>query len=265
MLAFADVVVGKEVHLVGLAIQGAEEGGGGGDVGLGGVDLGDEGDADAVGMAFGGRGTERGDHAQVLQDQLIRDAGVMPVHLGVHGFQVHEEQFARRSDGTDDLRGGEKGGVHGAVEAPPAQFLKQFQGVRGVQQRFAAAERDTAAGVRHDPTLLFHFGHQVVQGPFAAADFHGEGGAGFGTGTAQAARPPGRLDPVRGEHQGAFRTGLHAGGAADAFYFLIESLLAGRPAFRVVAPYAAEGAALQEKGGPDPGAVVDGVTFKVKK
>ena len=189
----------------------------------------------------------------------------MPVHLGVHGFQVHEEQFARRCDGTDDFRSGEKGSVHGAVEAPPAQFLKQFQGIRGVQQRFAAAEGDTAAGVRHDPALLFHFGHQVVQGPFAAADFHGEGRTCLGAGTAGDAGPPRGLDPVRGKHQGAFRTGLHAGGAADAFHFLIESLLAGRPTFRVVAPCAAEGAALQEKGGPDPGAVVDGVTFKVKK
>ena len=49
VLAFADVVVGKEVHFVWLAVETPEESGGGGDIRLGGVDFRNEGDADPVG------------------------------------------------------------------------------------------------------------------------------------------------------------------------------------------------------------------------
>ena len=211
MLAFADVVVGKEVHFVGEVGQGAEEGGGGGDVRLRRVDLRDEGDADPV------RDAEGGDEPQVIQDQFVGDAGVALVRGAVHHFEVHQEEVGGGGDGADDVRGGVKRRVHGAVEAATAQFGQQFLRVGGVHQRFAATEGDASAAVGHHAALLLHLVHQLVQGPFAAADFHREGGAGVGAGAAGAAGPPGGADALRGELERPLRAGLHAGGAADAF------------------------------------------------
>ena len=51
VLAFADVVVGKEVHLVRKAVKAQEKVRGGGDIGLGGIDFRDEGDADPIRFA----------------------------------------------------------------------------------------------------------------------------------------------------------------------------------------------------------------------
>ena len=65
VLAFADVVVGKEVHLVRKAVKAQEKVRGGGDIGLGGIDFRDEGDADPIGFAKGG------DKADVAKNQFV--------------------------------------------------------------------------------------------------------------------------------------------------------------------------------------------------
>ena len=184
---------------------------------------------------------------------------------GVHHFQVHQEQVAGVGDAADDVRRCEERRVHGAVEAPAAQFGQQFQRVLGVQERFSTAQGDASAAVRHHAALLFDLGHQFFQGPFAAADFHRQGRAGVGAGAAYAAGPPGGADALRGELQRPLRAGLHAGGAADALGTLVQSLRTGRPAFGIVAPDAAERAPFQEEGGPDAGTVVEGVTLEVEQ
>ena len=47
--------------------------------------------------------------------------------------------------------------------------------------------------------------------------------------------------------------------------FYIQSLLAGRPAFGIVAPYAPERTPFEEQGGPDAGPVVEGVALEVEQ
>ena len=70
--------------------------------------------------------------------------------------------------------------------------------------------------------------------------------------------------PGNSEHRVQFAADLLTGAAADAFYLCKQDFLLPVHGFGILAPEAAERAALQEKGGADTGAVVDCITFDVK-
>ena len=132
-------------------------------------------------------------------------------------------------------------GVDCAVEAPATQLAQYGQCAVGVHQRLAAADGHAAAAVLHDVALLLDLAHQLVHRVLAAADL------------------PGLRRAVVG-----YKTLLLTRVTADALRPFVKHLRLGRPALRVVAPHAAQRAALHEYGCTDARPVVDGVSFDIE-
>ena len=258
VFAFADVVVREEGDFVRAIRERREETDDGVAVGGVGVDAVDEGDADEVADA------QLGDEADVVEDGFVGDARVAAVGGAVHMLEVDQEQLGGGGDGADDVGGGVERGVDGAVETAAAELPQERERVLRVHQRLAAAERHAAAAARHHVALFLDLGHQFVHRPLAAADFQGFGGAFAGAGAAEGARGARGADALGREGQGPLRAAVHAGGAADAAAPLVEPLRKRAPTLGVMTPDAAKRTTLQEKGGPDAGAVVDRIAFDVE-
>ena len=60
------------------------------------------------------------------------------------------------------------------------------------------------------------------------------------------------------------RTSLDACPATDAFLFRIEFLLPAGDSFRIMAPYARQGASFHKDRNPDTRPVVDGISFYIE-
>ena len=198
--------------------------------------------------------------AQVLEDRAIGNARVAAVAIvgqrlhvveeqigiGGRGQQVRLRHVARRIDGRMDL-------------ALAAEF-EQRQEKAGLHERFAAGERDAAAGafVEHAVTddRGQHFGHAHV-----AADE----AAGLGR-TRLGARPAARtlehfaLAALLGEDVGTLdRTFLPTAAAGNAAGGVTEDFRLGANPFRIVAPLAPQRAALEEDDRADSRSVVQRV------
>lgn len=258
MLAFGYVVVWEEVHFLRRGGKGEEEVRRGGEVCVIGIYAFDERDADPVG------GFQLRKEAYVTEYMLIGDACIFLVEGWIHQFDIDKEEVADGGCAADGLRWHLQAGVHATVEAAPAHFLQQGEGVVRVKQRLSAAKRDaSAAGFHHSPFFLY-FLHQLVHRPVFAADFKGHRRADIGAGATEQAFFPGGDDALRRKLQRSHRAGLYAAAAANAAILLVHSLRLRAPAFRVMAPDAPQRAALEEYGCAYSGAVVQGVALYVK-
>ena len=144
--------------------------GGGFHILLVGVDALDEGDADDEGV------TGFCYAAYVVKDQFVADARIAAVLLGVHQFQVDQQQFALMGDAVDDIGLGIERGVDRAMEPAASQLLQEFKGILRKHQRLAATKGDAAPTVLHDVALLFNLGHQLVHRVLATANLACGGG-----------------------------------------------------------------------------------------
>ena len=71
-------------------------------------------------------------------------------------------------------------------------------------------------------------------------------------------------DAVRRQLQSLLRTDIHTASATDTFRLLIEFLRLDGPPFRIMTPHTSEGAAFEENGSPDAGAIIDRIAFDIK-
>ena len=136
-----------------------------------------------------------------------------------------------------------------------------------MHEGLTAGKGHTAAGAGIEQGVLFHFLEDLIDGFVFAVDDHPLSGTGVGaverlTGVAFAAVERQRAVFVDGD--GVVLAGLDAAMAADAAALVIGDLRVRGLGFGVTAPFARQGAALQEDDGPDAGTVVNGIFLNIE-
>ena len=105
------------------------------------VDGGDDGDANPDVLM------ELGESAEVLEDELVGDAGMVLMLGVIEEFDVVEEEVGKGDEGFEVGPGGVAGGVDGGVEVMLAAELEDGEEELVLEEGFAAGERDAAGGL----------------------------------------------------------------------------------------------------------------------
>ena len=151
------------------------------------------------------------------------------------------------------------------MEAAGPTGLEKGRRELGLHERISAGQRDAAARLLVEDAVALDLGQNVLDADLAADDLQGVIEAGLGAAAAQVA-----LGPVDGHDAGGVygdgpgRAGFDASVAARAAGGPVHELGSDRDAFRIVAPEAAQAAALEKDGRPDARSVVDRVALDVK-
>ena len=133
-----------------------------------------------------------------------------------------------------------------------------------MQQRLSSAKRHAPLRTVHENGLLLNLLHQGFGRILRTRYLHRQSRTHLGTDSAQGTTRPIRHDPLRRECQCLLRTSLDACPATDAFLFRIEFLLPAGDSFRIMAPYARQGASFHKDRNPDTRPVVDGISFYIE-
>ena len=180
---------------------------------------------------------------QSVVDELDVVVDLVEMRQEAVAERLQPEQAARLDEGVD-----------ARLVQPPQQLFD----VAREHRRFAAGERDAAAGVAVEGQIAEEERQQLVDLPVAADPFESAGRADLGAGAAAVAERAVEGDG-RARAERFRRADGHAVAASDAVLLEEGDLRAGADRFRVVAPDAGQGAALEEDGRADARAVVEGV------
>ena len=185
----------------------------------------------------------------MAQDRRLIDAGVPAVQRGIRNLPVHQDQLAARHGFFKDLVRRIAAGFDRRRNA--VQPVDHLADKRPLHQRFAAGKRHPASGHGVDVGVLAQPPRQILRRPSRPGDLPQPLRAG---GHARAAGDA----PVRMRADRRARPAMRAGGVADH-----QLRLRAQP-FGVVAPLAAQRAALHEHRRPDARAVEHGEFLDVK-
>ena len=202
-------------------------------------------------MAHGVRRAE-----QIAQDQRVVLSGEGAVRVGIEDLHVVEQIVGHRQHGFEVLQGRAAAGVQRRGDAFAVQTLEKFGEEFILQERLAARAGHAAAELLVVGSVAQHLAHKRVHG--IALRLGRERFGGTGLAAAQAGAAGAAVDgqsPV-GEGQRAGGAGVLAAQAADAGARVPPRLVARADALGVLAPAAAQRAALDEHGRAHAGAVV---------
>lgn len=251
MLSLADIVVWKQVYLLCLPWKRLKERCRLFYVLFVGIDSDDKRNTDVE------LSSKLGGQTDVLENDLVGNACVELVLIGVHMLKVNKEKLRIGNDLPYHILRSEESRVHAAMESPVTKFFKDFEKIIRMHERLATADGHTTAAACHDSPFLLDDCHQFVHAPFLAA--HLERDCRTFLDALSAVDAILQLTWIK-----SVRTGLDTAQAADTFLLLEQTLALGTLAFRIVTPYATERAPLHEDGCADARSVVDGVTLDIE-
>ena len=201
---------------------------------------------------------------EVVEDALVGHPGPLLVPGRIDELEVIEKKVGRLGHLEQQLAWRKAGGIHRPVDAALPQGPQQGKQKLGLLQRFAAGDGHPALAVRKEDPLAIDHRQHLVNRHQSPRHLGGGGRADLGTGTAGGTAGKIGDDAGLGQGTGPLRAGLDAGPAADALGAVVHLLHLGRDAFRVMAPGAAQGAALEEDGNANTWPVVDRIFFDVE-
>ena len=204
---------------------------------------------------------------EVAEDQLVADADAFAVLFAVHLFDVEQNIVEVRSGFLEGIPRDTAARFNGGLDAAMTGLPEQREGNVGVHEGLAAGKGHAAAGAGIEQGVLLHFLKDLIDGLVFAVDDHALCGTGVGTverlaDVALAAVERERAIFVDGD--GVVFTGFDATVAADAAALVVGDLRMRGLGFGVTAPFARQGAALQEDDGPDAGTVVNGIFLNIE-